>query len=747
MNEEIKETINNSKTILNKKIHLFLFALFKNIFLKKYNKKKTKELDGIIDKINKDIIKEQDKYINKDYELKNIKNILDFVKNQNLIYCGDIIENILIYIFSYGYKAEKDSTFGQYLYNNIGKLRDPKNYDILNMINPVVFAPEEFRNFKQLLLIDISFNEINNNVISEKQKQSVLYNLLVEIYIMKYKIFSKEYYNKNILNYINKGYFDMKIYEKIYNILKDNSSTIIEQDLSANSINSFVSNFFYPLGFGKIPRASIRIIRAFLISVFIYYQNKNSPLMKYIKPNENDNSLVNIPFTYDLRGASIEGRFANIILSPLRIESRITNILLNKNNLRELGIIELFKLFIMNKNIKLVEFSSSLIKASYLKYYNYGMGVHENHTLEELNLSGNSLKEDSEEIMYKIISSLKSLKTLNISANEFRKGLSSFFVVLRKLYRKRKTKLENLYLNKCMLDEQSLYELGELLKCKYCKLKVLYINNNSFPYNNNEFWKKLKKNKSLTEIYLNRNDIWNDDVEDILRIINITGIKYLYLYKIKIADFNKLLMIINRTKLIGNKDDEDKINLDELFLTNLDLSSNEFSIKNPQHIELLTKIIEKTNLNCLDISHILYDSNPERFQKIQENLNYRMKVETLKKKLEDIREKYIDNVRELRNSNVNKSRIEISKEEEDLLKKYDKDIDNVIKKDKAKYPVFLAKEAIKILDNENNEELIKDDRKFGEMIRKMKKYMMYKRAERTIDKNKKEIRKKKLIII
>ena len=142
------------------------------------------------------------------------------------------------------------------------------------------------------------------------------------------------------------------------------------------------------------------------------------------------------------------------------------------------------------------------------------------------------------------------------------------------------------------------------------------------------------------------------------------------------------------------------------------------------------KIIEKTNLNCLDISHILYDSNPERFQKIQENLNYRMKVETLKKKLEDIREKYIDNVRELRNSNVNKSRIEISKEEEDLLKKYDKDIDNVIKKDKAKYPVFLAKEAIKILDNENNEELIKDDRKFGEMIRKMKKYMMYKRAER-----------------
>jgi hypothetical protein len=45
-----------------------------------------------------------------------------------------------------------------------------------------------------------------------------------------------------------------------------------------------------------------------------------------------------MPFTYELRGALIEGRFSNIILSPLKIEPRITNIELDRNNLRELGI-------------------------------------------------------------------------------------------------------------------------------------------------------------------------------------------------------------------------------------------------------------------------------------------------------------------------------------------------------------------------------------------------------------------------
>ena len=713
---EIMQIINNSETIINKNIYLFLIILFKNIFLKKSDDKDKKgndNLDKTISKININLIKDEKKFISKSYNLQNITNILDFTKSQNLVYCGDIIENILIYIFSFGFKVGKDATFGQYLYNNIGKLRDPSNYDILNMINSNIFAHEELRNLKQLLLVDISFNELSNYIINEKQKNSVLYNLLIEIYKIKYQFLSKEKYNKKVLNYINKGYFNMKLYEKIYKALKDNSNTILDQDLTANSINSLVSNIFSSGEPEKVSRASIRIVRSFLISVFIYYQNKHSPLMNY----------------------------------PLKIEPRITNIELDRNNLRELGIYELGKLLIMNKNIKLVDYNTSLLRSNYLEYFSFGIGFHDNYTLEELNLSNNYLKEDSEESICKMITHLKGLKTLYLSSNELNKGLSSSFVVLRKLYRKGKTKLENLYLGKCALDGQALYELGELLKCKFCKLKKLFLSGNSFPYNNNnDFFKKLKKNKSLTEIYLNKNDIWNGNVDDILRIINITEIKYLYLYRIKITDFNKLLAIINRTKLIGNKDDENHINLDELFLTNLDLSNNDFSIKKQQHIELLIKLIEKTNLHCLDISHILYDDNPYKLKKIKDNVKYRTKVEELKKILEDNREKYIKNVSDLRKNKVDKKHNENLKDEK-TLKKYDDEIYNIIENDKAIHQLFLRKEARKILNNEKNKEIRKNEEDFGKVEENLINYMIYKRAERNINKIEKEVKKKKLILI
>ena len=739
---EIIDIINNSETFLNKNIYLFLVLLFKNIFLKKSNQKDIYDkLDKIISHININMIKEVDKLISKEYDLKNIRNILDFAKSQNLIYCGDIIENILIYIFSFGFKIDKNATFGEYLYNNISKLRNSSN--ILNMIMPDIFGPDELQDLNPLIKVK-SDDEVN-----EAKEKSVLYKLLLEIYEMKYKFIWIENDNSKALNYINNGYLNMKIYEKIYNILRENSNSVIEQDLTINSINILVSNY---RKHGKVLRPPIRIVRAFLISVFIYYQNKHSPLMDYIKPNknindeENEDSLGYIPFTYELDNALIEGRFANIILSPLKIEPRINNVVIARNNLRESGLYELSKLLIMNKNIKLVDFKTSILRSNFLDYFNYGMGFHDNYTLEELDLSNNYFKEDSEENLYKIISHLKGLKTLNLSSNELRKGLSLFFVVLKKLYRKRKTKLENLYLNRCILDEQSLYELGELLKGKFCKLKRLSLCGNSFPYNNNDFLKKLKKNKSLTEIYLNRNDIWNGDIDDILRIINNTGIKYLYLYKIRITDFNKLLNILYRTKLIGNKNDKNNINLDELFLTNLDLSNNDFSIKNQHHIELLTKLVEKTNLNCLDISHILYDSNPDKYKKMRENVNYRKKVEALRKILEDNRNKYIKNVEDLRKNKVDKKNNDNLKDEK-ILKYYDDKINNIIVNDRAKYTLFLRKEAQKLLNNEKSEEIRKNEEELKKVEENIINYMIYKRAERDVNKLEKEIKMKKLIII
>lgn len=115
------------------------------------------------------------------------------------------------------------------------------------------------------------------------------------------------------------------------------------------------------------------------------------------------------------------------------------------------------------------------------------MGLFDNDWIEELNISFNYLKDISEEFFTKLISHFKGLKSLNLTMNEFKRGVSSLFIVLKKLYRKGKTNLETLFLNRCLFDEATFYELGELLKCKYCKLKKLFLNGNAIPYNINFF--------------------------------------------------------------------------------------------------------------------------------------------------------------------------------------------------------------------------------------------------------------------
>ena len=128
------------------------------------------------------------------------------------------------------------------------------------------------------------------------------------------------------------------------------------------------------------------------------------------------------------------------------------------------------------------------------------------------------------------------------------------------------------------------------------------------------------------------------------------------------------------------------------------------------------------------------------------NVNYRTKVEELKKILEDNREKYIKNVSDLRKNKVDKKHNENLKDEK-TLKKYDDEIYNIIEKDKAIHQLFLRKEARKILNNEKNKEIRKNEEDFGKVEENLINYMIYKRAERNINKIEKEVKKKKLILI
>ena len=182
-----------------------------------------------------------------------------------------------------------------------------------------------------------------------------------------------------------------------------------------------------------------------------------------------------------------------------------------------------------------------------------------------------------------------------------------------------------------MLDDTSFYELGQLLTCKYCKLKNLYLNKNKIPLNSN-FLKKLKKNKSLAELYFNNSNIRDEQADDIKRIISNSNIECLSLYKNNFSNFNDGLRIVYRTKLVMNKKERNKgkiIKADSL-LFNLDLSDNDYQIKNTNHIFLLDKIIEQTTLYCLDLVHILFEYNIKKNIEEKIKSNYQKEVIHLK---------------------------------------------------------------------------------------------------------------------
>ena len=104
-----------------------------------------------------------------------------------------------------------------------------------------------------------------------------------------------------------------------------------------------------------------------------------------------------------------------------------------------------------------------MIKSNCIYYFNF-FSIFNNYSIEELDLSFNYLKEDSSEFLAHLLLNLKNLKTIILSSNDLKSGISSFLIILKNLYRKHQTKLESLYLNNYYLDDIAFYELGELLK-------------------------------------------------------------------------------------------------------------------------------------------------------------------------------------------------------------------------------------------------------------------------------------------
>ena len=481
-------------------------------------------------------------------------NIINFVKSQNLMYAGNILEGILIYIFNYSCKTSKEDYFGKFINKNFGKLRESTNKDLPNWFknSKDIFLSEEIQDIEKLLSNDLSIKDKPNNKV---QTKPIFHKLLFEIMKNKYEFLGKNNYN---YNYINKEQINkMKIYLIYFDkYVTSNSSPNFEQvDYNENSIAFLYNNFILK---NKCP---IKIIYCFLISVYIY--NQNAFLLKILNDpkliTRNPDSVENIKYTYQLKDYKVEGRFGNIITSPISVEPRIINIDFMQNNLRESSLFELGKILSFNKNIKSLNLKSCLIHDHYLDYFVKGFLFFDNDSLEELNLSKNRLKENSDFALSELIKHLRGLKTLNIFGNiGLKGGLRHFFITLKTLYKKGKTNLENLNINNCTLTDTSFYELGELLKSPYCGLKRLNVALNARCYTIN-FLKTLKFNRSLDELIIYNSDINDNDVDDICRIISNTNIKNINLFKNNFHIFGRTLRIIFRGKLI--KDLKKKIKL------------------------------------------------------------------------------------------------------------------------------------------------------------------------------------------
>ena len=687
----------NSRFLIDRNIELFLYALLKNIFLKTSKEQKNKiekTLNIWLDKINKNIIKAKEKYLNLEYSTVNLNNIIIFVKSQNYLYAAEILENILIKIFADTMQVSQDELINSYIYNNFIKIRNDDKY--LSWFSQKKLKPKELNDIKLFL-------SNNNNIIFYQNSPfaNFLYNIIKE----KYNPLNFE--KNNTLGYIyNECLPNQKQNEKYFLQIKNNNNG---NNWNTDMISNSLMNIKLELEKDAIcdKTLSIEIIKRFLYSVFIYYQTKNSPLIKNNSVGCGQyGEMVHVPYAYDFRGAYVEGRFANSLISTLRIENRIENILFGQNNFREIGMYELGKSLVFNKNIKSINLNNNLLRSDFLDYFFFGMGSYNNYSVEEINLAYNNLKSESETNLIRIIERCQGLKTLILNGNKLKYGFGGFFAILKKYYQQQKTKIETLMINNCELSDDSFIELGELLKCKFCALQKLYLIGNNFD-KHTAFLKKIKFNKNLKEFYIGKNNINNEDDEDINRIISNTKINQLYLFQTEMNNFKNCLNVIYRARIVkNNKEKKNKkivIDKDNAILKSLDMSRIELEIKNINYIQLLQKISEESSLTIFDFSRILFGKIPQKYEKISDNNNYWNVVENLSTKLFKEKSKYNDLIKEKRKAEVDIQRLCDGQNFDDFIifKNIEKKIKKVIKDKRVIYPLYLQEEAKKIIQEEN----------------------------------------------
>ena len=273
-------------------------------------------------------------------------------------------------------------------------------------------------------------------------------------------------------------------------------------------------------------------------------------------------------------------------------------------------------------------------------------------------------------------------------------------------------------------------------------MKCLCLNENKIPSDVN-FFKALKKNRSLEEIYFYGCGINSEKTDEIERIINNTNLEYLYFSVNQIHDFNQYIRIIYRTTLIKNGDEKKNNNIiiNKPSLFNLNINNGKCYNQNIEKLNIMLEGFKNTNLSVLDLSSVLIDPHIENNNV---NFNYYKGIQKMQKYLKEKQDEYKKALKEILESRVDKVKNNNNLMYRDMeeFKIFDSKILECINDENLKYKLRIKEKANELISTLNiNSEEKKEKKK------KLINYIALKIAEKKFEENDKIKSSKSLIII
>ena len=582
-----KDSINQNKNF-EKYINIVLSILHR--FVKNCNEEEIKK--------NSSIEENYDKTFNKNFKI--IENEIDelVLKEEKEGQLYDIMELINLGIFSNLFDLSQEFSINLYCYDNGQKInKEP----ILNDLK------------KRLTNIKFMNDDLNDYIFNDKKCMNDFENFLKNIINGK-------------INQINKifKYLDENQSNEVKNFLK-----YLKQKISYDKIDHAFKEEVYKIKNEK------NIDMLYKLS-FIYYRYKTND-------NFNNKEYIYHYGIIDFVQANIGQQNVWNFLPGIKIFENIVKLDFSHNFFGKLGFYELSKILCYNRNIKIINLSFNEIDKNCLKYFVIGIEFFNNnieYELEDLDLFNNNIDEDSVKYINYLMNSFKKLKIINLNHNKLGKGLKSFFLNLKNLYKKNKNyNLEQLFLSENQADIYSILELANCIKLKYFKLKILVINNwNLNNFAGVKFFKNLKYNKQLEELYIYKSGINLSFLNSISNIIKYTNINILSLYKSNLSIMEMVIKIYGKIQLI-NVDEKNKSLIPILF--NLDLSNSNIFYLSMEDLNVIKNIISHTNNIITDYYDIFKEIENEYTNEDKKKLrkNLENEINNCKSKKKELEKK------------------------------------------------------------------------------------------------------------